>query len=171
MAMAMATAMRIFEPELVFGLLQTPDYARALFEANDRLTDDVVERRLRLRLERQQTVFSADPPPSIVVVLGEGALSLVVGSDAIMAEQVAHLLAIDERPNLDVRVRPSSAGPYVRRGSFVLFDFADDEDPSVAFVDVPTGARYFDREAERSEYEHVFAGIASRSISISEWAR
>ena len=109
--------------------------------------------------------------PSVTVVLGEAALSLVVGSPEVMATQIEHLHDGDSHPNIDVRVLPFSAGAYPRRGSFALLDFDDDEDPSVAYVEGPGGARYYDRPDERAEYEHVWKILFGRSTPIEEWTR
>jgi len=168
---ATASQIRCVEPEFVHGLLQTPEYARAVIAADDQLSDQVVQRRVRFRMERQETVLSVDPGPSVTVVLGEAALSLVVGSPEVMAKQIEHLHDGDSHPNIDVRVLPFRAGAYPRRGSFALLDFDNDEDPSVAYVEGPGGARYYDRPDERAEYEHVWKILFGRSTPIEEWPR
>jgi hypothetical protein len=117
-------------------------------------------------MERQATVLGGDSRRTVVVNLGEAALRMVVGSSAIMATQIEHLRSVDV--NVDVRVLPFSAGAYPRRGSFALLDFEHDDDPSVAYVEGPGAARYFDRPAERAEYEHVFEIISKRVRSRSE---
>jgi hypothetical protein len=162
---ATARRIRCFEPEFVHGLLQTSDYARAVIAADDQLSEDVLAQRVRFRMERQSTVLGSDAQRSAVIVLGEAALRLVVGSIEIMAAQIEHLRSAA----VEVRVLPFSAGAYPRRGSFALLDFDHDEDPSVAYVEGPGAARYFDRPAERAEYEHVFGLINKRSIPIGEW--
>jgi hypothetical protein len=150
----------------VHGLLQTQKYATAVIAADDRLDEDVLERRVRFRMERQATVLNGDAGRSVVIVLGEAALRLVVGSSKVMAAQLEHLRAVE----LDVRVLPFSAGAYPRRGSFALLDFDHDDDPSVAYVEGPGAARYFDRPSERAEYEHVFDVISKRTVPIGEWS-
>ena len=162
---AAASRLRCFEPEFVHGLLQTQEYARAVIAADDQISEDVLARRVRFRMERQATVLAAEPRRELVIVLGEAALRLVVGSPAVMTEQLDHLRAA----SVDVRVMPFAAGAYPRRGSFALLDFEDGEDPSVAYVEGPGAARYFDRPSERAEYEHVFDAISKRSIPIGEW--
>jgi hypothetical protein len=63
-----------------------------------------------------------------------------------MAEQMAHL----RQAAAAIRVLPFAAGAYPRRGSFALLDFADDEDPPVAYVEAPRAARYFDKPEDRA---------------------
>jgi hypothetical protein len=114
---------------------------------------------VRFRLERQQT--SAD----LTIILGEGALRLVAGSADVMAAQLDHLRQVTAQ----VRVLPFSAGPSPRRRAFALLDFDDDEDPSVAYVEGPGGARYYDKPDERDEYEFVWQMISRMSIPMEEW--
>jgi hypothetical protein len=118
-------------------------------------------------MDRQRAVFDSEPVPTVTVVMGEGALRC--GPPEVMEPQIRHIRSLSERPDIDVRVLAFSAGLYPRRGSFMLLDFDDDEDPSVAYVEVPMGARYFDRPAERSDYEYVFDVILGKSTPIKEW--
>ena len=155
---AAASRIRAFEPQLVHGLVQTEDYARAAISADSRLSADVVEQRVKFRLERQRT--QAD----LTIIMSEGALRLVAGSRSIMKAQIDHL----RRADATVLVLPFSAGTYPLRGSFALLDFASDEDPSIAYIDGPPAARYLDQPDERTEYEFVWQVIeASRSPSRS----
>jgi transcriptional regulator with XRE-family HTH domain len=156
---ATASRIRCFEPELIHGLLQTPDYARAVIGADPRLSEQVIEQRLRFRMERQQT------QAAVTVIISQGALSLVAGSPEIMTTQIEHLRDV----RTAVRILPFSAGAHPRRGSFALLDFADDDDPSVAYVEGPAGARYFDRPADRDEYEFVWSLLYAKSTPIKEW--
>jgi len=156
---ATASKIRGFEPDLIQGLLQTPAYARAVIGADPRLSAEVVEQRVRFRLERQQT------PAELTIIMGEAALRLTAGSPDVMAAQLDHLCAVTAA----ARVLPFSAGAYPRRGSFALLDFDDDEDPSVAYVEGPGGARYYDRPDDRAEYEYVWQLLFDKSIPIKEW--
>jgi hypothetical protein len=167
---ATASRIRCFEPEFVHGLVQTRDYATAVFRADPRLAPDVVEQRVRFRMERQVRLAESDPPTSVLVVLGEGALRKVVGSPEVMAAQLDHLRSADAHPLVEVRVLPFGAGAVPRRGSFDLLDFVDEDDPSVAYVELPFGARYFDRPSERADYEFVFDLVAAKTIPINDWS-
>lgn len=166
---ATASRIRCFEPEFVHGLVQTRDYATEVIRADPRLAPDLVERRVRFRLERQRRLAEGDPPTPVLVIVGEGALRMVAGSPEVMAAQLEHLRSADAHPHVEIRVLPFAAGPVPRRGSFDLLDFADDEDPSVAYVELPFGARYFDRSDERAEYEFVFDLITTKSTPINDW--
>ena len=166
-----ATASRIrgFEPELVKGLLQTREYAQAAIGADPRLDPEAVEQRVKFRMERQRNVLGSEPGPSVTIVMPEGALLL--GPPEIMTPQIRHIRSLAERPNINVHVWPFRAGMYPKRGSFTLLDFDDDEDPSVAYIEVPMAARYLDRPEDRAEYEYVFDVILGKSIPIKEWKK
>jgi transcriptional regulator with XRE-family HTH domain len=103
-----AHTLRIWQPLIIPGLLQTADYARALFlaaGADDTQADELVA----LRLERQSIIQRAEPP-HIITVLDESALRRLVGSPAIMHEQLTHLAGLAERPSISVEVVPASTG-------------------------------------------------------------
>jgi transcriptional regulator with XRE-family HTH domain len=103
-----AHALRIWQPLIIPGLLQTPDYARALFlaaGADEAKADELVA----VRLERQSVLDRADPP-HVITVLDESALRRLVGSPAIMCEQLTHLAGMAGRPDISVEVVPASTG-------------------------------------------------------------
>jgi hypothetical protein len=155
---ASASRIRCFEPVLVHGLVQTSDYARAVMETDARLDKEIVEERVRFRMERQRT--KAD----VTIILGEGALRRVAGPREVMAAQLDHLRSVAA----DVRVVPFSAGLYLSRGTFALLDFDDDDDPPVAYVEGAGSARLFDRPADRAEFEYAYEMVLSKSVPIQE---
>jgi transcriptional regulator with XRE-family HTH domain len=155
-----ASRIRCFEPQFVHGLLQTEAYARAIVTADSRLAKDVIEQRVRFRMERQRRTMD-----DVMIIMGEAAMVTVVGSSEILADQLAHLGAVSAA----IRVLPFAAGAYPRRGNFALLDFDDDEDPSVAYIEGPGAARYLDRPGDRAEYEFVWSVLMEKSISLEEW--
>ncbi|MCN9241269.1 helix-turn-helix domain-containing protein [Streptomyces sp. RY43-2] len=103
---AEAVALREYQERVIPGLLQTEDYARALFSRV--ATGEEVEERVHARLSRQQR-FLAEDGPLYLVVLDESCLRNVVENSAVMRDQCAHLLAVGRRPNIRIQVAP--AGP------------------------------------------------------------
>ncbi len=164
---AAADDIRVFAPEVVHGLLQTPAYAEAVFRGDSRLTDDVVSQRVTFRGERQQTVLGH--VRHLKVVLGAGALALVVGSPETLAAQKQHLLELNSRPNVSLYVRPWEAGAYPMRGTYTLLDFDDPEDPSVAYVEFPMGSRYVEKSEYLQEYNTVFEASTASSVNIEDY--
>jgi transcriptional regulator with XRE-family HTH domain len=103
-----AHALRIWQPLIIPGLLQTPEYARALFlsaGADDAKSDEMVA----IRLERQ-AIFDRAEPPHVITVLDESVLHRLVGSPAVMCDQLSHLAMMAERAAISVEIVPASTG-------------------------------------------------------------
>jgi transcriptional regulator with XRE-family HTH domain len=112
-----AVQLRAFEIELIYGLLQTPDYARALLGGD--------EAAVEARMRRQQILTrESPPPPALYCVLDEAALRRNVGGAAVMYEQLQHLLQVSDRENISVQIAPSRAHRGVR-GPFVVATLED----------------------------------------------
>lgn len=164
------TRIRAFEPRIVHGLLQTQNYATALFRGDPRLSEETIEERVQFRLERQRQVVRPVRPPEVEIILGESALHIQVGSPAVMTEEIAHLVDRSAHPNISVRVLPFSAGHFPDRGCFSLLDFDDPDDPAIAYLETSTsGTRYIDKPTERAEYEYLYDLARSKSVLIEEW--
>jgi len=103
-----AQTLCIWQPLIIPGLLQTAEYARALFLAagtDDTKADDLVA----VRLERQSVLDRAGPP-HVVTILDESVLRRLIGSPAIMSDQLSHLGSLAERTNVQVQIVPSARG-------------------------------------------------------------
>lgn len=126
---ARATRMKIWELSVIPGLLQTPDYARAVLSSGlSRTVDQDVEK----RLARQTAVFDQPTPPHVFVILNWVALEQVFGDAVIMRGQLAHLIEMSERPNVSMRVLEKDAGGHIGvDGSFRLLT-VDDRDVAYA---------------------------------------
>jgi hypothetical protein len=100
----------IYEPHLIHGLLQIPAYARARITAVDADTaEDWAEGVVRTRMERRQVLYLSNPS-RFTFYLHEQALRLQVGSDALMHEQLLHLVFTTALDNVTVRIVPRAAG-------------------------------------------------------------
>lgn len=104
-----ARQLRCFHPTLVPGLLQTENYARAVLRFDDTRPEQEIEQQVAARLERQE-ILKRDRPPQLVAVIDE---SVLRRADAIMAEQLAHLLRMAELPHVHIQIIPASAGLHV----------------------------------------------------------
>jgi transcriptional regulator with XRE-family HTH domain len=106
-------------------LLQTPSYARAALSAAD-VSAAELEARMDLRQDRQK-VLDRKKPPRLVVFLDEGVLRRQVGGARLMANQLRHLLALAQRPAVELRVFPFEGGGHPGMcGDYALLEFADD---------------------------------------------
>ncbi|RZU52115.1 helix-turn-helix protein [Krasilnikovia cinnamomea] len=129
-----ATLVRWFDPSIVPGLLQTEDYARAIFAGSRLIDDEEVERRVVARLERQE-VLRAPRPPHLLAIIDEGTLRRPVGSPETMAAQCEHLLRCADRSTIQINVVPAAAGAYAGlAGPFVI---SKGDEFEVAMMDTP----------------------------------
>jgi transcriptional regulator with XRE-family HTH domain len=106
-----ATLIRTWQPSLVPGLLQTPDYARAVIGSWRRDAGTDIEAKVAARIERQAILARADPP-DLRVLLDESVLARRIGSPEIMRGQIDHLAMMGTRPNVTIQVVPEMAGAY-----------------------------------------------------------
>jgi transcriptional regulator with XRE-family HTH domain len=162
-----AHMLRIWQPLVIPGLLQTGEYARALFIAagadQDR-ADDLVT----VRLDRQAILERPDPP-HVVALIDESVLHRLTGSPQIMADQLARVADLAERPNIAVQVVPSETG--ANAGLSGAFDLASgDGAPEVlrmeAVEDVTTESRSLVRQATNI-FVRVQADALPRAASLA----
>ena len=168
-----ASAIQIsgYDGEVVPGELQTADYARAVFNAEQPSNPDAAERHIALRMERQRTLFSRKPAPRLQTVLGEAVLVRPVGGEEVIAAQIEHLRQVARREHVDIRVLPFEVGAHAAMaGAFRSLDFEDPEDPDVVYLESHVGALYLEEPAEVDEYRRIFQLISKDSIPIEEWA-
>ncbi len=171
---ASARLLLSYQSELVPGLLQTADYARAL----NRLgypedTVDEVERRVQLRLQRQALITRRKDPANLVVVLDESVLRRVVGSARVMAAQLRHLADLSTRHNVALRVLPFAAGVPLglSPGPFVILEFGTDGkgqpvEPPVVYVEGFTGDLYLERKADVRRYRRAHEVLLRSALDV-----
>jgi transcriptional regulator with XRE-family HTH domain len=165
---AEAATIRTYEPELIPGLLQTADYARAVIRAGyPGDTMEQISRRVDIRLERQETLTRTDPPPpKVSVVLNEGVLARRVGSPEVMRAQLEHLIRERDRANVVIQVLPFSTGEHPAMvGPFTMLTFLDPADPGVVNVENVLGALAMEQPEEIRAYEEVWSALQSRAVS------
>jgi hypothetical protein len=102
----------IYEPQVIHGLLQTPDYARSYITAVDSGdAEEMVAGVVRTRMERRQVLYLPNPA-RFTFYIPEQALRLRIGTDAVMYEQLLHLVLTAALDNVSVRIVPSAAGAF-----------------------------------------------------------
>jgi hypothetical protein len=152
---AEATSIVNWQPLLVPGLLQTPDYVRALMRGGG-VPEADAQGRVAARLGRQ-AILTRDEPPELEVLLDEMVLRRVLGGHRVMARQLRHLIEAAERPNVTLRVVPFGVGAHTGLdGPIVLLAFARNRPVvhlehklSGLFLDEPKQVGFFRREADR----------------------
>src|ERR1039457_5154753 len=120
-----ARVLRIFAPNLVPGLFQTPEYARAVLIKKPHTTKDELENLLSARLARQE-ILTADAAPLVYAVIDETALHRQVGSADVMRGQLLHLVEASQQVNITLQVIPLTAGAHIGlQGGCVIAEAAD----------------------------------------------
>jgi transcriptional regulator with XRE-family HTH domain len=157
--------LRLWSPVLVPGLLQTAEYAHALYLATG-LDEDASQEHVTVRLDRQ-AVLENPKPPHVVAVLDESVLHRLIGSPQVMAGQLTHLAELAERPNVSMQVLPSETG--ANAGLSGAFDLASgDGAPEVlrmeAVEDVTVESRSLVRKAANI-FDRVRADALPRAAS------
>jgi hypothetical protein len=156
-----------YESELVPGLLQTEDYARAVIRAGEPGVDDAeIEQRVDVRMARQALLTRVTNPPGLQVVLNEAILHRPIGGDKVMARQLERLIEAGALPTVSLRVMPFGAGLHhgVMSGPFVILRFplngnGQDTEPPTVYVDGFTGALYLEKPREVNRYDTAFTDI------------
>ncbi|MFD5032043.1 helix-turn-helix domain-containing protein [Streptomyces sp. NPDC058220] len=167
---ARASYISAFQAQLVYGLLQTEGYARAVIGA---LTTDKLEERVAARMERQR-ILQRESPPLTWVVLSEAVLYQEIGGRGVMRDQLAHLLSLRDAEWIQIQMLPFSAGAHAGlMGSFNVLRF--DDDPDIAYTEgYETGhpsANPQDVKTRSLRYDHLQAAALSVEESADLIAR
>jgi len=161
-----AIQIREYEVQFVPGLLQTEDYARAVtLLGHDAASAREIERRVRLRMQRQ-ALLDRDEPPSFWAVIDEAVLRRPTGSPATMRGQLKHLADMAHRPNVTIQVIPFLAGGHSAAGGpFSILRFAEPDLPDVVFLEQLTSALYLDKPDAVDSYLRVMERICMEAAT------
>ena len=154
-----AEAIRSFEVQVVPGLLRTSEYARAVLRAYYRSEpSEQIERRVRLRMARQQLVIEQNNSP-IWAVLDEAVLRRHIGPPEVMESQYRRHLEFSEENNITIQVPPLDAGVY--RGIPVGFGIMQlpHPNPEVVAIEHRGGILYVERSEDVAVHADVFEWI------------
>ncbi|MEV4065790.1 helix-turn-helix domain-containing protein [Nonomuraea dietziae] len=167
-----ASIIRTYENQFVPGLLQSPDYARAVISlAHDRAPAGEMERRVALRTTRQQRL-TGERPLSLWAVLDEAVLRRTIGGAQVMRAQVEHLIEASELPNVTVQVMPFDRGGHAAAGGpFSILRFPEPELPDVVYMEQLSSALYLDKLAESEHYTKVMDRLSVQADTPAESRR
>ncbi|MFC5183132.1 helix-turn-helix domain-containing protein [Actinomadura harenae] len=167
-----ASLIRTWDPQLVHGLLQTEDYARAVITAGRMLPNaEDVERRLAARRTRQALLEQAEAP-SVHMVVDEAVLHRPIGGREVLAEQLRHLVRLAERDRITVQILPFTVREHAGLdGRFTILSFPHPDDPDIAYVEGTMGDVYVESIAEIASHRERFQRIAEAALPPEESAR
>jgi transcriptional regulator with XRE-family HTH domain len=163
---AETAAIRGYEISVVHGLLQIPDYARAVLrEMFPRYGTEQIERLVDLRIERQRRL-DEDPPLELWAILDEAVIRRPVGGTAVMRAQLEHLLAMAERPGLTLQILPFSCGAHAGHGGpFTILEFPNRSDAEVSYVESVAGYIYLEKDREVRLRSEAFDRLRAAALA------
>jgi len=152
-----SSSIRTFEMQFVPGLFQTGDYARAVTRLGHPVAPETeIERRVALRIRRQDLLTRASPP-TIWSVMDEAVLRRPVGGSAVLRAQLRRLVEVDKMPHVTIQVVPFARGGHPgASGSFTILRFQEQDLPDVVYAEQLTSAVYLE---QRPGVEHYLAVV------------
>jgi hypothetical protein len=148
------------------GLFQTEDYARAVTRLGHQTAQEPeIERRVGLRLKRQDLLARAQPP-RIWAVMDEAVLRRPIGGAAVMRAQLFRLAGAAELPGVRLQVVPFARGGHAAAsGSFSILRFEEPDLPDVVYMEQLTSAVYLDQRADVEHYLEVVDQLSSEALT------
>ncbi|SHM92012.1 helix-turn-helix domain-containing protein [Cryptosporangium aurantiacum] len=163
---AAASLIRTYEVQFIPGLLQTEEYARAVvLLANGNAPKEEVDRRVQLRMERQNLLTRANAP-RFWAIIDEAVLRRPIGGRDIMRDQLEHLAKLAERPNITLQVIPFGYGGHAAAGgAFSLLRFPDQTLPDIVYIEQLTSALYLEKREDVDTYLESMERLAVEADS------
>jgi transcriptional regulator with XRE-family HTH domain len=161
-----ASERRVYSVELIDGLLQTPEYARAIARANrPDASDEDLDSSISVRQGRQGRLTS-DDPLTLHAIINEAALRRVIGSPKIMRDQLEHVVKLSKLPNVTVQILPFSAGAHpAMTAPFVLLGFDDHPGMNTVYLENGRGALYLEGKADLTRYGWIFGELCKLALN------
>jgi len=162
---ASASLIRTFDLQLVNGLFQTEDYARAVTMIGLRhAAPQEVERRVQVRMRRQE-LLARPAVPRIWSILDEAVLRRPVGGPDVMRAQLRRLIEVAALSAVTLQVVPFSAGAHDGAGgAFTVLRFAEPGVPDVVYIEQLTGAQYLDKPTDTDHYLDVINRLSVTAL-------
>jgi hypothetical protein len=167
-----ASVIRTFELQFVHGLFQTEAYARAVTLLGHKTAPaDEIDRRVSLRLKRQDIVTSPETP-QVWSVMDEAVVRRSVGGRAVMRAQLERLAEVASLPQVTIQVVPFGGGGHAAAGgSFTILRFAEPELPDVVYLEQLTSALYLDGREDVDHYREVMNELSTQALTPDRTAR
>ncbi|OON80994.1 helix-turn-helix domain-containing protein [Streptomyces tsukubensis] len=169
-----ATVMRGWQPAFVHGLLQTEEYARAIYQLAkplDETTTEYVERNVRLRLEQKDLITRSDDPLELRVIMDEAAVRRMVGGRDLMRAQYDEIAKLTGLDHVTVQILPHDVVTHRSESNFTILDFAETLAPVVQVdlwntISVTDGRREVQRAVRRFDAMRESALPPARTVEF-----
>lgn len=167
-----ATQIESWDAHIIPGLLQTADYARAVFRAlRPEMAESEIDRQVELRLARRHEVLDSASPPLLWRVIAEPALRWEVGGRDTLRGQLGFLLELAERPNIEIQVLPYSAGAHIGvDGTFSVLTFPAEleNDSGVVFAETRVKGYYYEESEQITRYRNALSRLRVQAVSPAD---
>ncbi len=158
-----------YEAQVIPGILQTENYAKAILRGAQPRLPEEIDRGAELRLARQKRITASDDPLNVWAVIDEAVLHRVIDSPAVMKDQLEHLLYLGELATVSIQVLPYSTGIHAAiDGPFVLLAF--ENYPDLLYIEHLMGCVYLEKPSETTRGRMVFDHLRSAALNTGESA-
>lgn len=162
-------SIKTFQAQLIPGLLQTPEYGRAVTVASRAWqTAEEIDQFVQVRIARQERL-TGEAPLELWAVLAEGVLHQQVGGPDVMRDQLEHLATMAEQPNITVQVLPFSRGAHSGMfGPYLLLSFPRVSALDLVLTETPIGNIWMEQESEVAHYRELFDDARTSALPPTE---
>jgi len=165
-----AASLRVYDPLVVPGLLQTRPYAESLIQgALPEAAPGDIEKRVQVRLRRQERISDPENPLRLWAVLDEAALRRTVGNKQVMIEQLEHLVEMSHVPHVTVQVIPFTMGAHPGvSGQYAILEFPDAADSSVVYIEGVTSDLYLEKANDVQKYSVMYEHLRAQALNADQ---
>ncbi|WP_371661822.1 helix-turn-helix domain-containing protein [Streptomyces sp. NBC_00280] len=165
-----AASLRVYDPQVIPGLLQTRPYAEALITgALPETASSDIDNRVQVRLRRQERITAVENPLRLWTVLDEAALRRVVGSKLLMREQLESLVEQSQLPHVTVQVIPFEMGAHPGlNGQYAILEFPDAADSSVVYIEGVTSDLYLEKAQDVQKYSVMYEHLRAQALNVDQ---
>ncbi|ALO09076.1 Putative DNA-binding protein [Streptomyces venezuelae] len=165
-----AESLRMYESQIIPGLLQTPAYAEAVISgAMPESTPADIDKRVTVRTRRQERIRDEERPLRLWAVIDEGALHRIVGSRQLMVQQLEHLVEQSHLPHVTVQVIPFEMGAHPGiSGQYSILEFPDTSDSSVVYIEGVTSDLYLEKAQDVGKYSVMYEHLRAQALNVEQ---
>ncbi|WP_328910738.1 helix-turn-helix domain-containing protein [Streptomyces sp. NBC_00234] len=165
-----AESLRVYEPQVVPGLLQTRQYAESLI--NGALPESApsdIEKRVSVRARRQDRINAPEHPLRLWAVIDESALRRMVGGKQVMTDQLEHLIEQSNLPHVTIQVLPFEMGAHPGiNGQYAILEFPDAADSSVVYIEGVTSDLYLEKANDVQRYSVMYEHLRAQALNVEQ---
>ncbi|MFE5588789.1 helix-turn-helix domain-containing protein [Streptomyces sp. NPDC056549] len=165
-----AESLRIYQPQIIPGLLQTHAYAEAVITgAQPESPPADIEKRVTVRTRRQERIQDDKQPLRLWAVIDEGALHRIVGGRQLMVEQLEHLIEQSHLPHVTVQVIPFEMGSHPGiTGHYSILEFPDTSDSTVVYIEGVTSDLYLEKAQDVGKYSVMYEHLRAQALNVEQ---